>query len=403
VLLMVLPFSGVDLFSVGVTEEHEVFRKSVRELLERDVRPHVAKGERDGSVPDEVFRKLGGAGLIGVGVPEEYGGQGGDALMLAIATEEITRVWPSLATRVGGSGLFIIMLMYHGNEAQRKKYLPPVARGDKIGALANTEPGAGSDVAGIQSVAKKDGGKYVLNGRKIFITNGGIADYYVVSARTSPPDPSSRWRGLSVFIVERNQPGVRVVSRVDTMGLKASNTAELAFDNVEVSEENLVGEEGLGFKYMVGTFNRARVGTAAQGVGVGQAALEAMVSYSVQRKAFDSPLIGFQMVQEKVSETMIEVNAARLLTYWAASLWDKGRDNEAIIAASMAKTYATDAAERAAIRAITVHGGYGVSTDTGVERLLRDVEVMKIYEGANDIQRLTILRESARRLLGLRM
>jgi len=154
---------------------------------------------------------------------------------------------------------------------------------------------------------------------------------------------------------------------------------------------------------MVGTFNRARVGTAAQGVGVGQAALEAMVSYSVQRKAFDSPLIGFQMVQEKVSETMIEVNAARLLTYWAASLWDKGRENEAIIAASMAKTYATDAAERAAIRAITVHGGYGVSTDTGVERLLRDVEVMKIYEGANDIQRLTILRESARRLLGLRM
>ncbi|MEM0272207.1 MAG: acyl-CoA dehydrogenase family protein [Thermoprotei archaeon] len=400
---MVLPFSGVDLFSVGVSEEYEAFRKSVREFLERDVRPHVARGEKEGSVPYEVFRKLGEAGLIGVGVPEEYGGQGGDPLMLAIATEEITRVWPSLATRVGGSGLFTIMLMYYGNDAQRKKYLPAIVRGEKIGALANTEPTAGSDVAGIQSVAKKGGGKYVLNGRKIFITNGGIADYYVVSARTSPADPSARWRGLSVFIVEKGQPGFRVVGRVDTMGLRASNTAELSFEDVEVPEENLVGEEGVGFKYMVGTFNRARVGTAAQGVGVAQAALEAMVSYSLQRKAFDSPLVGFQMVQEKISDTMIEVNAARLLTYWAASLWTKGRENEAIIAASMAKTYATDAAERAAIRAITVHGGYGVSTDTGVERLLRDVEVMKIYEGANDIQRLTILRESARRLLGIKM
>ncbi|MEM3711437.1 MAG: acyl-CoA dehydrogenase family protein [Thermoprotei archaeon] len=400
---MVLPFSGVDLFSVGVSEEYEAFRKSVREFLERDVRPHVARGEKEGSVPYEVFRKLGEAGLIGVGVPEEYGGQGGDPLMLAIATEEITRVWPSLATRVGGSGLFTIMLMYYGNDAQRKKYLPAIVRGEKIGALANTEPTAGSDVAGIQSVAKKGGGKYVLNGRKIFITNGGIADYYVVSARTSSADPSARWRGLSVFIVEKGQPGFRVVGRVDTMGLRASNTAELSFEDVEVPEENLVGEEGVGFKYMVGTFNRARVGTAAQGVGVAQAALEAMVSYSLQRKAFDSPLVGFQMVQEKISDTMIEVNAARLLTYWAASLWTKGRENEAIIAASMAKTYATDAAERAAIRAITVHGGYGVSTDTGVERLLRDVEVMKIYEGANDIQRLTILRESARRLLGIKM
>jgi alkylation response protein AidB-like acyl-CoA dehydrogenase len=400
---MVLPFGGVDLFSVAVSEEHESLRRSARELLEREVRPRVARGEREGGVPDDVFRKIGEAGLIGVGVPEEYGGQGGDALMLAVVTEEVTRVWPSLATRMGGSGLFMIMLLYHGNESQKKKYVPLVARGHKVGALANTEPGAGSDVAGIQSVAKKDGGKYVLNGRKIFITNGGIADYYVVSARTSPPSSDARWRGLSVFIVERNQPGVKVVGRVDTMGLRASNTAELSFEDVEVSEESLVGEEGLGFKYMVGTFNRARVGTAAQGVGVAQAALEAMVTYSMQRRAFESPLIGFQMVQEKISDTMIEVNAARMLTYWAATLWDRKKEDEAIVAASMAKTYATDAAERAAIRAITVHGGYGVSTDTGVERLLRDVEVMRIYEGANDIQRLTILRESARRLMGLKI
>jgi len=393
----------VEAFSVNVSEKHELFRRAVREFMERDVAPYVEKGEKEGTVPKEVLEKAKEIGLYGVAVPEQYGGQGGDTLMTAIAQEEISRVWASLSTRVSVGGLFITPILLFGNEEQKKKYVTPVARGDKVAAFANTEPAAGSDVAGIQTIAKKINGKYVINGRKIFITNGGIADYYVVTARTSPPEPNARWKGISMFIVEREWKGVKVLNRIETMGLRASNTAELAFEDVEVPAENLLGEEGNGFKYAMATFDRTRVGVAAQGVGVAQAALERMVTYSTQRFAFQSPLIGFQMVQEKIAESLTEVNTARLLTYWAASLFDRGLENEAIVAASMAKLYATDIAEKVAIRAITVHGGYGVATSTGVERLLRDVEVMRIYEGANDIQKLVILRETARRLLGIKM
>ncbi|ACP39158.1 acyl-CoA dehydrogenase domain protein [Sulfolobus islandicus M.14.25] len=400
---MVLPFNSVEAFSVNVSEKHELFRRAVREFMERDVAPYVEKGEKEGTVPKEVLEKAKEIGLYGVAVPEQYGGQGGDTLMTAIAQEEISRVWASLSTRISVGGLFMTPILLFGNEEQKKKYVTPVARGDKVAAFANTEPAAGSDVAGMQTVAKKINGKYVINGRKIFITNGGIADYYVVTARTSPPEPNARWKGISMFIVEREWKGVKVLNRIETMGLRASNTAELAFEDVEVPAENLLGEEGNGFKYAMATFDRTRVGVAAQGVGVAQAALERMVTYSTQRFAFQSPLIGFQMVQEKIAESLTEVNTARLLTYWAASLFDRGLENEAIVAASMAKLYATDIAEKVAIRAITVHGGYGVATSTGVERLLRDVEVMRIYEGANDIQKLVILRETARRLLGIKM
>ncbi|ACP46814.1 acyl-CoA dehydrogenase domain protein [Sulfolobus islandicus Y.G.57.14] len=400
---MVLPFNSVEAFSVNVSEKHELFRRAVREFMERDVAPYVEKGEKEGTVPKEVLEKAKEIGLYGVAVPEQYGGQGGDTLMTAIAQEEISRVWASLSTRISVGGLFMTPILLFGNEEQKKKYVTPVARGDKVAAFANTEPAAGSDVAGIQTIAKKINGKYVINGRKIFITNGGIADYYVVTARTSPPEPNARWKGISMFIVEREWKGVKVLNRIETMGLRASNTAELAFEDVEVPAENLLGEEGNGFKYAMATFDRTRVGVAAQGVGVAQAALERMVTYSTQRFAFQSPLIGFQMVQEKIAESLTEVNTARLLTYWAASLFDRGLENEAIVAASMAKLYATDIAEKVAIRAITVHGGYGVATSTGVERLLRDVEVMRIYEGANDIQKLVILRETARRLLGIKM
>ncbi|MEM3305728.1 MAG: acyl-CoA dehydrogenase family protein [Saccharolobus sp.] len=400
---MVLPFTSVETFSINVSEKHELFRRAVREFMEKHVAPYVEEGERKMTVPNEILEKAKEIGLYGISAPEEYGGQGGDTLMTAIAQEEISRVWPSLSARLSIGGMFMTPILLFGSEELKKKYVTPVARGDKAAAFANTEPSAGSDVAGIQTVAKKVNGKYIINGRKIFITNGGVADYYVVTARTSPPDPNARWKGISMFVVEREWKGVKVLNRIETMGLKASNTAELAFEDVEVPAENLIGEEGMGFKYAMATFDRTRVGVAAQGVGVAQAALEKMVTYVTQRFAFQSPLIGFQMVQEKIAESLTEVNTARLLTYWAASLFDRGAENEAIIAASMAKFYATEIAEKVAIRAITVHGGYGVATSTGVERLLRDVEVMKIYEGANDIQKLTILRETARRLLGLKL
>ncbi|AHC51424.1 acyl-CoA dehydrogenase [Sulfolobus acidocaldarius SUSAZ] len=400
---MVLPFKTLEAFNVEISEKHELFRRAVREFMERDVAPYVEKGEKEGQIPKEVLEKAKELGLYGVSVPEEYGGQGGDSLMTVIAQEEMARVWAALSTRVAVGGLFMTPILLFGSEEQRKKYVTPVAKGDKAAAFANTEPQAGSDVAGIQSTAKKVNGKYILNARKIFITNGGIADYYIVTARTSPPEPNARWKGISMFIVEREWKGVKVLNRIETMGLKASNTAELAFEDVEVPAENLVGEEGMGFKYAMSTFDASRVGVAGQALGVAQAALEKMTNYSVQRSAFGSPLLGFQMVQEKIAETLTEVNAARLLTYWAASLIDQRKVDEGIVAASMAKYFATEVAERAAIRAITVHGGYGVATSTGVERLLRDVEIMKIYEGANDIQKLVILKETARRLFGIKM
>jgi len=400
---LVLPFNTSEIYNIKVTENHELFRNAVREFMERDVAPYVEKGEREGSIPKELLEKAKELGLFGISVPQEYGGQGGDLLMEAMAVEEMVRVWASFAVRVTVGGLYMAPILLFGNEHQKKKYVTPVAKGEKIAALANTEPSGGSDVAGIQSVAKKVNGKYILNGRKIFITNGGIADYYVVTARTSPPEPNARWKGISMFIVEREWKGVKVLSRIETMGLRASNTAELAFEDVEVPEENLIGEEGMGFKYAMTAFDRTRVGVAAQGVGIAQAALEKMVSYAVQRRLFGSQLIDFQMVQEKIAESITEVNTARLLTYWAATLFNEGKIDEGIIAASMAKLYATEIAEKVAIRAITVHGGYGVATSTGVERLLRDVEVMKIYEGANDIQKLTILKETARRLLKLKL
>ena len=400
---MLFPYHKCGNFSINVSEKHELFRRAVREFMEKHVAPYVEEGERKMTIPNEILEKAKEIGLYGISVPEEYGGQGGDTLMTAIAQEEISRVWPSLSARLSIGSLFMIPILLFGSEELKKKYVTPVARGDKAAAFANTEPSAGSDVAGIQTVAKKVNGKYIINGRKIFITNGGVADYYVVTARTSPPDPNARWKGISMFVVEREWKGVKVLNRIETMGLKASNTAELAFEDVEVPAENLIGEEGMGFKYAMATFDRTRVGVAAQAVGVAQAALEKMVTYVTQRFAFQSPLIGFQMVQEKIAESLTEVNTARLLTYWAASLFDRRAENEAIIAASMAKFYATEIAEKVAIRAITVHGGYGVATSTGVERLLRDVEVMKIYEGTNDIQKLTILRETARRLLGLKL
>jgi len=251
---MVLPFNSVEAFSVNVSEKHELFRRAVREFMERDVAPYVEKGEKEGTVPKEVLEKAKEIGLYGVAVPEQYGGQGGDTLMTAIAQEEISRVWASLSTRVSVGGLFITPILLFGNEEQKKKYVTPVARGDKVAAFANTEPAAGSDVAGIQTIAKKINGKYVINGRKIFITNGGIADYYVVTARTSPPEPNARWKGISMFIVEREWKGVKVLNRIETMGLRASNTAELAFEDVEVPAENLLGEEGNGFKYAMATF-----------------------------------------------------------------------------------------------------------------------------------------------------
>ncbi|BCU66902.1 acyl-CoA dehydrogenase [Sulfolobales archaeon HS-7] len=386
-------------FKVDISEEHEILRSTIKDFCESEVTKYVEEGELKGEIPAELKAKVVKLGLYGLNAKPELGGQGGDLLSQAIASEELSRVWTSFSTHLFINWLYIHAVQTYGSGRIAEKYVPPVAKGQKIGAFANTEPGAGSDVAGIKTYAKKVGNEYVINGRKIFISNGGIADYIVVSARTSPPEEGKRWKGISLFIVEKEQ--VKIISRIDTVGLRASNTAELSFEDAEVPEENMIGEEGMGFKHTLEAFDYSRVVVAAQGVGLAQAALEKMITYSMSRTAFDRKIAEFQLIQEKVAESIAEVAYARLLTYWAANLIMKGNMDDGIPAASIAKYVATDVANRVAQRAENVMGGYGVSKG-GAERYLRDAQILMTYEGTNDIQKLTVARTIYRKL-GLRI
>lgn len=399
---MVFPFSSIKDYVIELNDEMELFRASVREFVEKEVEPVAVKVIKEGKIPEELYRKAIEMGFTGIGIPEEYGGQGGGAMYLVILMEEISRVLPSLGTGLLVNGLFTYPVLAFGTDDQKKKYLPPIARGEKFAAHANTEPVAGSDVAGIQSTAKKEGDKYILNGRKIFITGADKADYFVVSARTSPQpeDRRKRWWGISLFIVERDWPGVKVGSRFDVMGLDGEHPSEVILDNVEVPEENLIPPENEGFKLLVQTYDYSRVGVAAQAVGIAQGAFEKAFNYSLQRTAFGRQLIAFQAVSFKLADMLTMLQTARLITYWAATLADKGRE-EYVFAASMAKTYATEVAEKISAYAIKVHGGVGVDKETGVEHFLRDSIITTIYEGTNDIQRLTTIRQLLKKSLGI--
>jgi len=392
---MTIPFSLGD-FKIELKEEHELLRQSVRELCEKSIRPLVDRAERDAVIPEEARKELARAGIYGMNIPQDYGGQGADILSQAITIEEISRVWPSLATHVFGYWLFNVPMVRFASERQRSQHLPEVASGKAVVAFANTEPGGGSDVAGMKTTAKRVDSRYIINGRKTFITNGGMADRLIVTARTSVEE--KRWRGISMFLVGREH-GFKVESRIETSGIRASNTAQLLFEDVSVPAENLVGEEGNGFKQIMITFDYNRVSVAAQAVGLAQAALESMLSYSSQREAFGQPIVSYQMVQERIADSLAEVQASRLLTYFAASLLDRGDLESGIVAASMAKFYSTEVAERVASRAIELHGGYGVSTS--VERFLRDAKTATIYEGTNFIQRSIVTRRLMKRLYGL--
>ena len=396
------PFKSIEDFNLGLTQDHEILRDAIRDFAENIVSKYVEKGEADRDIPQELKERAKEIGLYGLDIPTEYGGQGGDYLSLLVASEEISRVWTSFSTFFLIQWMVNRAILKYGKEELKRKYLPLTARGEKIGAFANTEPDAGSDVAGIRSTAKKVNGHYILNARKIFITNGDIADYYIITARTSPPDPKARWRGITMFLVEREW-GVKAVSRIETTGLKASHTAEILLEDVKVPEENVLGEEGMGFKYAVESFDYARTIVAAQALGIAQAAFEKMVEYSLQRKAFEKKLAEFEIVQQKVSESLSDIVTSRLLTYWAGTLYQKGKMEEYIVAASLAKFHSTEAAERIVLKAMSVYGGYGVSVSSGLERLLRDIQILKTYEGTNDIQRISAARQFYYRFKGVKV
>jgi len=393
--LSTLSPSSLD-YVIQVSEEHEAFRMVVREFAEKELAPLAPKIDKENEMDMELVRKAGRLGLFGVPFPEEYGGSKGDDLSLVLATEELARFSAAFSAVIGANYLVSVPLALFGTTDQKKKFLTPIARGEKLAAHAMTEPGTGSDVAGITTTAKKDGGNYVINGKKMFITNGDKADLFLIFARTSPPEEGKRHRGVTAFMVEKGAAGLRVGQRINTIGLRGDQPVELVFENLEIPEENIVGEIGRGVNVALTTYDHGRVGVAAQGTGLAQAALEAALNYSTQRQTFGEYLLTYQQVQFKIAEMAAAVQTARLLTYWAATLTMKGKDF--IKASSIAKIAATEAAEANAHKAMLIMGAYGVSVDMQVERILRDSQVIKTYEGTNDIQRLTIMKEIAKEM-----
>jgi alkylation response protein AidB-like acyl-CoA dehydrogenase len=393
---MVFPFDTIQDYSVVLTPEHEMFRKAVREFVEREVAPRAMEIEEKDEMPRDILKKMAEQGFFGIGIPEKYGGQGGDHRMAVIMSEEICRVLPGLSVYIGTNELFLTPIMLFGSEEQKQKYIPPIAKGEKFGAFAVTEPCCGSDVAGIQTKAEKVGDKWVINGRKAFISSADVADYFVVLARTyPPPDKRLRYLGLTFFIVEKGTPGFKVEQCYHKMGLYGNHACELVFENVEVPDENRVGEEGMGFLYAMETFDRTRIGVAAQAVGMAQGVFEMAFKYVHQRQAFGVPIAYFQAIQFSLVEMMAKIFTARLLTYLAAKLADEDR-KEYTFVASLAKFYATEVAEEVISEAINLHGGVGVIRETGVERFLRSVKITQIYEGANNIQKLVAYRQLIR-------
>ncbi len=394
-LCMVFPLDSLQDYQLIFKSEHEMLRRVIREFLEREVAPHVLEIDDKDEVPMDLLRRIGEQGLWGIGIPEAYGGQGGDVVSTVILMEELGRVAPSIAVIRTTNDAFSIPVMLFGTDEQRRRYLPPIAKGEAFGAHAMTEPCCGSDVAGIQTRAVKRGDRWIISGRKILISNADIAKYMIVFARTAEPPTGRRWYGLTAFIVERDTPGLRIGARFEKRGLRGSHAMEVILDNVEVPDENRVGELNMGFVVAMETYDRTRVGIAAQALGMAQAAFERAFQYSLQRTAFGQYIANFEAIQFTLVEMMADLITARYLTYLAAYLADQGREEFKYVA-SLAKFYSTEVAERVVSKAIDVHGGIGVIHETGIERFLRDVKITEIYEGANNIQRLTAFRQLLR-------
>jgi hypothetical protein len=378
----------------SLSEEQRLLKKTVREFAESELRPHSREWDEKQEFPREVFTKLGALGLMGVTWPTEYGGSALSTVDWAIVMEELARVDAGVALSVAAHNSLCSGHIYlAGSEAQRTKYLTPLARGEKVGCWGLTESSAGSDAGGTRTTAVRDGAHWVLSGSKTFITNGRIADVAVVMAVT---DRTKGKKGISAFIVERGVQGFRAGKKEDKLGVRSSDTSELVFEDCRIPGENLLGREGHGFIDTLRILDRGRIGIAAWAVGIAQASLEAAMSYAKGRKQFGLAIAEFQAVQFKVADMATQTEAARLLTHRAASLRDAGKEHTA--ESSMAKLFASEMAVQVALDAVQIHGGYGFIKEYPVERYLRDSKLGTIGEGTSEVQRLVIARE----LLGLR-
>ncbi|WP_028988389.1 acyl-CoA dehydrogenase [Thermicanus aegyptius] len=368
------------------TEEQLLLRQMVRRFAREEILPLIPRMEEEDWYPRPLLRRMGELGLMGIPLPERYGGAGLDFISYILAIHEISKVSAALGVILSvHTSVGTMPIYYFGNEAQKERFLPALAKGEAIGAFALTEPQAGSDAASIKLKAVRRGRHYCLTGTKQFITNGGEADTYVVFAVT---DPERGIKGITAFIVEKGTPGFSTGRREKKMGLHGSSTATLLFEEAEVPVENRLGEEGEGYKIAMANLDVGRIGIAAQALGIGEAAFAAALAYAKGRKQFGRPIADQQAIRFKLAQMATELEGARLLVYRAASLKEEGKP--AGLAASQAKLFASDVAVKVATEAVQIFGGYGYIRDYPVERYFRDAKITQIYEGTNEIQHLVI-------------
>ncbi len=378
-----------------LSDDQAQFREVLRNFVDKDIRPVAHQMEHDDVYPDEIVEKMKALGLFGLTVPAEYGGLDADMVTLALVFEEISKGWMGVAGILGSHALSCRMLALHGTDEQKRRYLPDLAAGRRRTGVGLTEPDAGSDLQGISTRAHRDGDTYVINGRKMWITNARHADPLPVLVKTDP-NAEPRHLGMSVILVEQGTPGFEVLRDMEKLGYKGPESCEVLLDDVRVPAENLLGGvEGKGLKQVLSALEVGRINVAARSVGVAQAALDAALQYSTERHAFGRPISDFQAIQLKLADLATEVQAARLLTWWAADRY--GRGARADIETGMAKLFASEVALRSALEAMRIHGGYGYSKEFDVERLYRDAPLMAIGEGTSDILRTVIARGLVKR------
>ena len=381
--------TGIDF---ELTEEMKMVQQTARDFAESEIRPVVMKYDEAQEFPTDIVKKMADLGFLGATIPSDLGGAGLSPLEFVVIMEEISRVDPSVGLIIAAhSGLCLHHIITYGNEGQKRQYVPDLATGKKIGSWCLTEPGSGSDSSALNTTAVREGDSYVINGTKSFITNGTVASTYVVLAKT---DPSKRNKGISAFIVEREMKGVSVGKKENKLGMRASDTAVMVFDEVKVPKANLIGNEGDGFKQALGVLDSGRVGIAALSVGLGQGALDAGLKYAKERQAFGKPIVDFQGIQFKLADMATELQAARLMTYRAAMAEAKA-ENLTMLGA-YAKLYASEAAVRAATEAVQIHGGYGYIKEFPVEKFYRDSKLLTIGEGTSEVQKIVISRNLLR-------
>lgn len=372
-----------------LSDEHEMIQKMVRDFAKNEVEPTAAERDETESYDPAIFRQMAELGLTGIPWPEENGGIGSDYLAYVIAVEELSRVCASTGVTLSAHTSLASWPIYtFGTDEQKETYLKPLATGQKIGAYALTESGSGSDAGGMKTTAVKAGNEYVLNGAKIFITNGGIADYYIVFAVT---DQDASSRNTTAFIVEKETQGFSIGKKESKLGIRSSPTTEIIFEDCRIPERNRLGQEGEGFKIAMMTLDGGRNGIAAQAVGIAQGALDAAVNYAKERKQFGKPIIQQQGIAFKLADMATSIEASRLLTYQAAWLETKGLPYGK--ESAMSKLFAGDTAMKVTTEAVQIFGGYGYTKDYPVERYMRDAKITQIYEGTQEIQRLVISRK----------